>query len=172
VQFLWLANDTLGPFLGQEGVRFLDAWANTGMSPPFEMAFVSTAVTSSPAGVPGEASSVDAPGEMMVVTGFDAVDGTIHIDYTPACDATEHNIYYGDLASVSLYDYAGAACSVGVSGQAGFAPALDDVFFVVVANNGAEEGSYGRSGDGVERPEDVGTAVCDRAQNLDGVTCE
>jgi hypothetical protein len=38
IQFLWLQNDGQNAFLGQEGVNLLDAWLNTGMSPPFEMA--------------------------------------------------------------------------------------------------------------------------------------
>lgn len=38
IQFLWLQNDGLNTFLGAEGVRMLDAWLNTGMSPPFTMA--------------------------------------------------------------------------------------------------------------------------------------
>ena len=46
VQFLWLENDTLGPFLGQEGINFLDAWANTGMSPPYEMSLETLALES------------------------------------------------------------------------------------------------------------------------------
>ena len=41
VQFLWLANDGLSPFLGTTGDDLLDAWLNTGQSAPFEMAAVS-----------------------------------------------------------------------------------------------------------------------------------
>jgi hypothetical protein len=40
IQFLWLANDGASPILGNEGMNMLDAWLNTGMSPPFEMAVV------------------------------------------------------------------------------------------------------------------------------------
>jgi len=171
VQFLWLANDTLGPFLGQEGVHFLDAWANTGMSPPYPMAFESVVVTSGSA-VPGEASDHDVSEEAMIVTGFDGGSGELQISYTPGCDAVEHNIYYGDLSSVASYAYAGAVCSVGVSGTAGFTATSGEMFFLIVANNGIEEGSYGEAGDGSQRPEDVGTAVCDRVQNLGDVVCE
>jgi hypothetical protein len=166
VQFLWLANDTLGPMLGQEGIHFLDAWANTEMSPPFEMAMESLPVTSAMT-VPGEASA-----GQMIVTALDKVSGAIDIGYTPACDAVEHNIYYGELAAVAVYGYGAAACSVGVSGSANFTPAVDDAFFVIVANNGIEEGSYGEDGSAVERPEDVGTVGCDRVQDLGGVICE
>jgi hypothetical protein len=34
----------LSPFLGQEGINMLDAWLNTGMSPPAEMALLVVAV--------------------------------------------------------------------------------------------------------------------------------
>jgi len=136
IQFLWLENDTLGPFLGQEGINMLDAWANTGMCQPFEMAFRSIAVAAVTA-VPGEA------------------------------------IYYGALESVSSYGYDGAECAVGLTGSATLSPGVaDSVFFVIVANDGNEEGSYGRDSVGVQRPEDTGTPSCDHPQNLDGVICE
>jgi hypothetical protein len=171
VQFLWLENDTLGPFLGQEGINFLDAWANTGMNAPLEMAFASIPVTVA-AGVPGEASDQENPAEQMIVTAYDKGTGAIDIGYTPACDAADHNIYYGDLANVASYGYSDAECSVGVSGAAGFTPALDNVFFLIVGNDGTEEGTYGEDSSDVQRPEDVGTPVCDRVQNLGGVICE
>jgi hypothetical protein len=46
------------------------------------------------------------------------------------------------------------------------------VFFVVVANNTSNEGSYGKDSSGIERPEDTGTLVCDQLQDLAGVVCE
>jgi hypothetical protein len=171
-QFLWLANDTLGPFLGQEGINFLDAWANTGMSPPFEMSFVTLDVTPVATAVPGEASHQDQALEQMKVTAYDAPSETLTLSYTVACDAVDHNIYYGDLASVGSYGYSDADCSIGTSGSAGFAPGSGSYFFLVVANDGEEEGSYGRDSLGLERPEDVGTTDCDRVQNLAGVVCE
>ncbi|MDH3785416.1 MAG: hypothetical protein OEV00_08835, partial [Acidobacteriota bacterium] len=60
----------------------------------------------------------------------------------------------------------------GVSGSASFDPGVGSFFFMVVGNNGTTEGSYGTNGVMLERPEDVGTAVCDRAQDLGGVLCE
>lgn len=38
IQFLYLNNDGLSPFLGDEGINLLDAWANTGMAEPITMA--------------------------------------------------------------------------------------------------------------------------------------
>jgi hypothetical protein len=171
IQFLWLENDQQGPFLGQEGVNMLDSWLNTGMAPPVEMATATAAVSPPVAGVPGQASSQDQISEQMQVTSISQA-GAIDVTYTPACDATEHNIYYGDLANVASFGYSGAACSVGVSGLASFNPAVDSAFFLIVGNDGTEEGSYGQRSGGAERPEDTGTALCDRPQNLTGVTCE
>ncbi|MDH3628635.1 MAG: cytochrome c family protein [Acidobacteriota bacterium] len=165
IQFLWLGNDGLDPFLGNEGVNMLDAWLNTGMAPPFEMAMTDVSV-STVLGTPGEASK--ASNQLQATRNLTAVD----ISYTPACDATDHTIYYGPLSAVSSYGYSGAACAVGVSGSASFDPGVGSFFFMVVGNNGTTEGSYGTNGVMLERPEDVGTAVCDRAQDLGGVLCE
>jgi len=164
IQFLWLENDELGPFLGQEGINLLDAWLNTGMASPVEMATATVAVTPPVAGVPGQA-------EQMLVTSISQA-GAIDVTYSPACDSTQHNIYFGDLASVASFGYSGAACSVGVTGSASFNPVLDSAFFLIVGNDGTEEGSYGEVSGGAERPEDTATALCDRPQNLTGVTCE
>jgi hypothetical protein len=136
------------------------------------MAIRSIAVTAAIA-VPGEASHQDAPLDHLVVTGYDTNSGAIGIDYSPACDAVDHTIYYGALESVSSYGYDDATCAVGVTGSATLSPGVaDSVFFVIVANDGTEEGSYGRNSVGVQRPEDTGTPTCDRPQNLDGVICE
>ncbi len=173
IQFLWLQNDGLNTFLGQEGVNLLDAWLNAGsasnkeQSVPLEMAMASANVTAAlPA--PGEASKQDTPAEQMLAA-YDSGTGMVDVSFTPACDATEHTIYYGDLANVSAYTYAGAACAVGSSGSASFDPGLANAFFVVVGNNGAVEGTYGTDGTD-QRPEDVGTAVCDIPQDLSS-TC-
>jgi hypothetical protein len=170
IQFLWLQNDGLDPFLGSEGVNMLDAWLNTSMSPPFAMAETTLAL-SSVVGVPGEASPQDIASDSMLA-GWNGSTGQIDVSYTPACDATDHTIYYGDLSTVATYGYAGAECFVGVTGTASFDPGTGSVFFVVVANNTSNEGSYGKDSSGIERPEDTGTLVCDQLQDLAGVVCE
>ncbi len=172
VQFLWLANDGANTFLANEGANLLDGWLNTGMSPPLEMALASTTLTPVASGVPGNASPQDVPAEQMRAS-WNPGTGLIDVTYTPACDATGHTIYYGDLANVATYTYAGAACGEGASGSASFDPGgLASAFFLIVGENGTEEGSYGRDGAGLERPESVGTAACDRPQDLAGVVCE
>ena len=183
IQFLW-KQPTSEPlptstFLANEGVNMMDAWLNarwdeadpnSTMAPPLEMALATTAVTPG-FGTPGEASQHDVAGDQMRASYNDAT-GAIDLTYTPACDATDHTVYYGDLANVSTYDYADAACALGTSGTASFDPGPGSWFFVIVAGNGAEEGSYGADGTATERPEAVGVGVCDVPQNLGGVTCE
>ncbi|MBD3868933.1 MAG: hypothetical protein IFK94_12465 [Acidobacteria bacterium] len=171
IQFLWLNNDGLNASLGAEGINMLDAWANTGMNAPAEMVFASATVSIA-AGVPGSASHQEIPGDQ-VQASWNTGTGEIEFTYTPACDATDHTVYYGDLANVALYDWSDAACNIGISGAASFNPSgLDNLFFVIVANNSLEEGSYGQSSSLLERPEDIGTPTCDYGQGLPQVTCE
>jgi hypothetical protein len=120
------------------------------------------------AGAPGEAS---APASQMTVS-YNKGTGVIDLNYDPACDATEHTVYYGNLANVGSYTYADAVCNVGASGAASFdTTGHDQLFFVIVGNNGTVEGSFGHNGTGVERPEDtLATGVCDHTRDLTG-TC-
>jgi hypothetical protein len=168
IQFLWLENDRQGAFLGDEGVNLLDAWLNTGMAAPVEMAFTSAPVTGGATGVPGEASHGDVPAEQLLAS-WNSGTGRIDVTYTAACDAADHSIYYGDLAGVAAYGYSGAECSIGVDGTHSFDPGGGSFFFVVVANEGEDEGSYGLDGVGAERPE---SAICGFTQDLGGVLCE
>jgi Mg-chelatase subunit ChlD len=115
---------------------------------------------------------VSLPGEPRIRrVGYSPATGQLQVDYTPACAASNHTIYYGPLQQVAGYGYSGAACALGTSGSASFAPgALASAFFLVVGENGLDEGSYGRRSSGTERPEDLGTQVCDRPQSL-GASC-
>jgi len=119
-------------------------------------------------GAPGPASDPAAPAEQMRA-GYTAASGLIELSYTPSCDASNHTIYYGDLADVGSYGYSGASCGRGVSGSTSFDPAgLDNLFFIIVGNTGMVEGSYGLDSTGSERPEDTGTASCDFPRDLSG----
>lgn len=169
IQFLWLENDQQNSFLGQEGVNLLDAWLNTGMAPPVEMASATAAVTPVAAGVPGEASHQDIVADHMHAA-YNSGTGAIDMTYTDACDAADHTVYYGDLADVSTYTYSGAECSIGTGGTYSFDPGAGSFFFMVVANDGVEEGSYGTGELGAERLDDA--AFCAYTQNPAGVTCE
>ena len=118
---------------------------------------------------PGESSDGSGgPGELMSAA-YNRGTGMIDVAFAPACDASDHTIYYGDLANVSTYTYTGAACWRGNTGVSSFDPAgLSSAFFMIVGNNGVVEGSYGRDRFGSERPQDT-TAGCQLPQDLSGV---
>jgi hypothetical protein len=122
-------------------------------------------------GAPGEASAPSDPTEQMRA-GYEATTGIIELTYTPSCGATNHTIYYGDLADVGSYGYSGAVCGCGTSGTTSFDPVgLSSAFFLIVGNTGTVEGPYGSDGSGQQRPEDLSTVACDLPQDLTG-TCD
>jgi len=116
--------------------------------------------------VPGEAGS----GAMLLVTGVDRVAGTIALSWGVPCSAADHTIEYGELtpANLAAHAWSGQECAVGATGTYTWdlAGTPDAMFFVVVGNNGTEEGSYGRDSAGVERSEDATSSVCPMPQNL------
>jgi subtilisin-like proprotein convertase family protein len=144
----------------------LDAWTLELHRPD---AFVCAAAGG--AGTPGEASDDRLAGaEPLRVTGYDGASGTVSVSFTPACAATDHAAYSGDLAAVAGTPWDAVACGLGASGSASFDPGAGDRFFVVVGQGGGVEGSYGRDGAGVERAEATGLGACDVAQSL-AATC-
>ena len=121
------------------------------------------------AGVPGEASRFPVPGQMR--PSWNAATGRIDLKYRPACGASNHTIYYGDLADLATYGYSGAACWLGSTGNTSFDPGpLDSIFFLVVGNTGLVEGSYGFASGLLQRPESTGLASCDYPLEL-AATC-
>jgi hypothetical protein len=164
VQFLWKANDGASVFLGAEGLNFLDAWIHTGMSAPIEIAATTVAVTGPAAGTPGAVRPL--------VASWNREAGLVDLSWVPACDATGHAVYAGDLALVSAYAYGSAFCALGAGGTASIDPGPGDRFFLVVGNDGSREGSFGLDGAGAERPEDSAAPLCPWPQDLAGVTCE
>jgi hypothetical protein len=116
--------------------------------------------------VPGEAGAVT----MLLVTGYDPASGLVSISFGVPCAAVDHTIQYGELTRANLesYGWAGQECGIGAGGFYDWATGgtPDSLFFVVVANNGLEEGSFGRSSDGFERLEDSTSATCPMPQNL------
>jgi hypothetical protein len=121
-------------------------------------------------GAPGETSSQNEPAEQMRAA-FNGMTAMIDVVYTPSCDASNHTIYYGDLANIASYGYTGAACWLGSAGTASFDPAgVTNAFFLIVGSTDLVEGSYGSDGSGTERPESIGAASCDLPQDLSG-TC-
>ncbi|HET8948416.1 MAG TPA: PQQ-binding-like beta-propeller repeat protein [Candidatus Polarisedimenticolia bacterium] len=89
------------------------------------------------------------------------------VDFGPACNATDHAIYWTAGSGPGPLAWTGSACGLGTGPTATFDPGTpavgSAVYFVVVGRNAATEGSYGRSITGVERPKATGTS-CDRPQ--------
>jgi hypothetical protein len=125
-----------------------------------------TRLTLALAGTVGEASPPQTPEAQMRATWIPP--GRIRVLYTPACEASNHTIYYGPLAGAASAVYSGAVCGAGTSGSVVFVPPTTDIYFLVVGTDGTREGSYGRNSEDEERPESVGAAACDVQQDLAG----
>ncbi len=107
---------------------------------------------------------------MLRVSAYDAATGAMTIDYGAACSATDHVLEWGELTPASLASYAweGQGCGMGTSGTWTWTPPASpaSIFFVVVGQGAASEGSYGRDSGGTERPEDVLNVSCAEPQDL------
>ena len=90
------------------------------------------------------------------------------VTYTPACGATQHTVYAGNLDTLHTGGlvWSQRFCSLGASGSLSFTPS-GNVYFVVAGNNGTTEGSYGRTSAG-ERPPAGAGGGCSYTQNLSG----
>ncbi len=113
---------------------------------------------------PGEASPA---GDMTVARG---AGGELVVSFTPACNAAEHAAYWGVGPISGPPNWQGAACGLGATGVATFDPGTPPagglLYFVIVGQNASNEGSYGQTSAGVERPEAVGVGACDRIRML------
>jgi hypothetical protein len=97
---------------------------------------------------------------------------SLDITFTAGCGSTDHAVYWTTAPAASPIVWSGSACALGTSGSAHFDPGAVAsgglLGFVVVAQNGSKEGSYGIGSQGVERAEAVGVGVCDRPLDLSG----
>ncbi len=120
---------------------------------------------------PGETSG--SPLAPLVVTDYDAATGHLSLVYQNGCDATDNTLYYGPLDQVSSLAYSGQVCDVGTQGSySNFNPGSGSSFFLIVGNEGVDEGSYGRShvaGTLVERAAHAAN-TCGLSQDL-SATC-
>jgi hypothetical protein len=93
----------------------------------------------------------------------------VSVAYEPACGATQHTVYAGDLGTLRTGGLAWSqrSCGLGASGSFSFIPS-GSVYFVVVGNNGTTEGSYGTTSAG-ERPAAGAGGGCSYTQDLSGV---
>ena len=116
------------------------------------------------------------PAEAGPMTASRAASGTsIDLSYTPACGALDDAVYWGAGPIAGAPDWTGAACSLGTTGAASFDPGEPApggwIYFVIVGQRTAVEGSYGTAFDGVlgtERAEAVGVGACDLPQTIGG----
>ena len=114
---------------------------------------------------PGEAGKSPSP---VLVTAYNKISGALTISYGTACASTGHHVEHGLIANVKTYTYAGQVCAIGITGTATFTVPAGS-FFLVVADNDTNEGSYGKrrtTGTLTERPEDTTSAACPDPQNL------
>ncbi len=117
---------------------------------------------------PQEASPASSP-----MTAQRNGDGRTSLGFTPGCGAADHAAYWGTGRITSAPQWAGAQCNLGSRGSAELdlpAPAAGSVlYFVVVAQNGSNEGSYGKDSAGQERPAAVpAIAPCVKPRALGG----
>jgi hypothetical protein len=115
------------------------------------------------------------PGEASVTGSLTAHRGagtSVLVDYTPACAATDHAVYWGAGPITGGLAWTAATCGLGTDGTSSFDPGNPPpgvlIYFVIVGQNATSEGSYGRSSAGAERPEAVGVGACDRLQKSAG----
>jgi hypothetical protein len=94
---------------------------------------------------------------------------SVEVDYTPACGATDHTLYTGNLTTLrpSGIAWTERDCALGTSGLAVVNVGTTNAYFVVVANNGSLEGSYGQGTAG-ERPAAGPGPGCQYTQDLSG----
>jgi hypothetical protein len=140
------------------GEIFYDMWTTYGRSAPVDMDSDSASVTVAQL-TPGETTA-------MVVTGFDNGTEDVTVSYSLPCGTTDHAVYLGDLANVASMSFDSQVCSLGASGTATFPTGTGDRFWVLVANDGSFEGSYGTDSNDVERPEDTSLTTCSYPQDL------
>jgi YVTN family beta-propeller protein len=119
---------------------------------------------------PTEASPIGQPAIWTKSTG-----SAVHVNYTSGCNATDDTIYWGaSSGSISSLSWVGQACHLGTNGAATFDPGTPSggsfMYFVIVANDGTKEGSYGKNSSGQERPAASALGGCTYTQDLSG-TC-
>jgi len=113
----------------------------------------------------GEASKEGSP-----IAALKGSGTSININYTPANCATDHSVFWGQSPISGNLSWTNGVCGLGTSGTASFDPGNPNpnsfFYFVIVGNNGAVEGSYGKNSSSVERPEATGISGCDFPQDL------
>ena len=82
-----------------------------------------------------------------------------------SCNTVNYAIYRGDLSSPFSYNHSAFICDTGIDLTEDIEANLGSYYYIVVALTDINEGSYGKSSTGAERP--VGFTSCKAAQNID-----
>jgi hypothetical protein len=100
-----------------------------------------------------------------------AAGTAVNLDFTPGCGTLDNAVYWGTGPIAGSVAWTNVACAVGNTGLASFDPGdpAPDTFlyFVIVGQRTAMEGSYGTGASG-ERPEASGFGACDKPRTLAG----
>lgn len=143
--------------------------ASCGTSPECQVIVNSakTCIASFVVSPPGEAGKSGSP-----LTAQPGTGTAVNISFSPSNCATDHSVYWGTGPISGGLNWTSAVCGLGSSGSASFDPGApvsgSFYYFVVVGNNGINEGSYGRNSLNEEREEATEIMSCDFAQQLNG----
>lgn len=100
VQFLYLANNRLNPFLADEGVNMLDAWLNTGMAEPHVMATTTWHAAPPVCGAPTPTLLSATPGNQQVILEWSD-------EHSLDPDVTGYQIFYDQAGKSQLVSAVG-----------------------------------------------------------------
>jgi hypothetical protein len=97
-----------------------------------------------------------------MVTSHDPTTQTIELSYVLGCETSDNTIEYGPLSAISTLGYSGQECCLGNVGTYpwNYAGTPDAMFFILVGNNGTNEGSYGVGESGERNEAGVGSQTC------------
>lgn len=97
--------------------------------------------------------------------------GLVDVTYTPACFSSDHTVYAGDLDTLRTagLSWSQRYCFLQDTGSLSFALPAGNTYFVVVGNDGVNEGSYGRTSTGERPAAGGGPGGCGYTQILSGV---
>jgi hypothetical protein len=86
--------------------------------------------------------------------------GDLTLSWDVSCNAgdSDYEVYAGTIGGV-FDDHDPVACSTAGATTATFTPAVGDRYYLVVPRNAGQEGSYGTSSAGVERPSGASTCL-------------
>lgn len=141
----------------------------------YESADSNAASVTTGAPTPGEASDAASGAAPLQVARAAGGPGStaLELTYDPAPCATDHVAYWVTTPATLTAppDWSGQACALGDSGTAIVDPGAlapgSALLLVIVGNDGAVEGSYGRNAPAAsERPEATGLPECDYPQSL------